>query len=76
MSAAARPASSGRSGQPSILAIVLAVLLPPVGVWIARGIGFSFWVSLALTILAYVPGMIFSVVAVGRPDLVARMRGR
>ena len=63
-------------GQPSIAAIVLAVLLPPVGVWLVRGVGFSFWVSLGLTILAYVPGMIFSVVAVARPDLVARMRGR
>lgn len=64
------------SRHPSILAIALAVLLPPVGVWIARGIGFSFWVSLVLTLLAYVPGMIFSVVAVARPDLVERMRGR
>ncbi|WP_419826563.1 YqaE/Pmp3 family membrane protein [Sphingomonas sp.] len=76
MSAAAKPASRGRPGQPPILAIVLAVLLPPVGVWIARGVGFSFWVSLVLTILAYVPGIIFSVVAVARPDLIARMRGR
>jgi uncharacterized membrane protein YqaE (UPF0057 family) len=74
VSAAVRQAAP--RGSPSIVAIALAVLLPPVGVWIARGIGFSFWVSLGLTILAYVPGMIFSVVAVARPDLVARMRGR
>lgn len=65
-----------QASQPSILAIALAVLLPPIGVWMARGIGFSFWVSLVLTLLAYVPGMIFSVVAVVRPDLVDRMRGR
>lgn len=63
------------AGAPSIAAIVLAVLLPPVGVWLARGIGFAFWVSLVLTLLAYVPGMIWSLVAVLRPDLVERLRG-
>lgn len=63
------------AAQPSVLAIALAVLLPPVGVWLARGIGFSFWVSLVLTLLAYVPGMIFALVAVARPDLIARLRG-
>ena len=65
---------SGRGAAPSVLAIALAVLLPPVGVWMVRGIGPSFWVSLALTVLAYVPGMIFSVVAVVRPDLVLPAR--
>lgn len=69
-------APAARHGAPSVLAIVLAVLLPPVGVWLARGIGFSFWVSIVLTILAYVPGMIFSVIAVLQPDLIERLRGR
>ncbi|USI73341.1 YqaE/Pmp3 family membrane protein [Sphingomonas morindae] len=58
--------------RPSILAIILAVLLPPVGVWLARGIGPAFWLSLLLTLLAYVPGMIFSLVVVLRPGLLGR----
>lgn len=66
--------SAGPGGSASILAVVLAVLLPPVGVWLARGIGPSFWISLVLTILAYVPGMIFAVAAVARPDLVVPAR--
>ena len=64
------------SGHPSALTIVLAVLLPPIGVWIAEGFGTIFLVSLILTCLAYVPGMIFSLVAVLRPDLVANLRRR
>ena len=60
--------------KPSVLALVLAVLLPPVGVWIARGIGFSFWISLVLTLIGWVPGVVFSLVAILRPDLVERAR--
>lgn len=62
------------SGQPSALAIVLAVLLPPVGVWLARGVGPAFWVSLLLTILGYVPGMVFSLIAVCTPSLLPNRR--
>lgn len=64
------------TGRPSALAIILAVLLPPIGVWMVEGIGLVFLVSLILTCLAYVPGMIFSLVAVLRPDFVAGLRNR
>ena len=57
------------SGQPSIWAIVLAVLIPPVGVWLARGIGPAFWVSLLLTLIGYVPGVVFALIAVCSPGL-------
>jgi uncharacterized membrane protein YqaE (UPF0057 family) len=63
-------------GRASPVAIVLAVLLPPIGVWMVEGIGLVFLVSLILTCLAYVPGMIFSLVAVLRPDLMAGLRNR
>jgi uncharacterized membrane protein YqaE (UPF0057 family) len=59
---------------PSALAVILAILLPPLGVWIAEGIGFAFWVSLVLTLFAYLPGMVFALIAVLRPDLIARLR--
>lgn len=64
------------SGRPSVLAIVLAVILPPIGVWMVEGIGMIFLVSLILTCLAYVPGMVFSLVAVLRPDLMNGIRNR
>ncbi len=57
------------NGQPSIWAIVFAVLIPPVGVWLARGIGPAFWVSLLLTLFGYVPGLVFSLVAVLSPGV-------
>lgn len=61
---------------PSIWAIILAVLLPPIGVWMAEGIGVILLISLILTCLAYVPGMVFSLVAVLRPDLLNGLRNR
>ncbi|HEY0315160.1 MAG TPA: YqaE/Pmp3 family membrane protein [Sphingomonas sp.] len=64
------------TGRPSPLAIILAVLLPPIGVWMVEGIGLIFLVSLILTCLAYVPGMVFSLVAVLRPDLMEGLRNR
>ena len=64
------------NARPSVLAIILAVILPPIGVWMVEGIGLIFLVSLILTCLAYVPGMVFSLVAVLRPDLMAGLRNR
>jgi uncharacterized membrane protein YqaE (UPF0057 family) len=64
------------TGRPSVLAIILAVILPPIGVWMVEGIGMIFLVSLILTCLAYVPGMVFSLVAVLRPDLMQGLRNR
>ena len=58
------------------MAIILAVLLPPIGVWMAEGIGMILLISLILTCLAYVPGMVFSLVAVLRPDLMNGLRNR
>ncbi|WP_454886078.1 YqaE/Pmp3 family membrane protein [Sphingomonas oryzagri] len=64
------------NGRPSVLAIILAVILPPVGVWMVEGIGMIFLISLILTCLAYVPGMVFSLVAVLRPELMNGLRNR
>lgn len=62
------------STQPSVLAIVLSVLIPPVGVWMVRGIGAAFWVSLLLTIVGWVPGSVFSLIAVCTPGLLPNRR--
>lgn len=38
--------------------ILLAILLPPVGVFLEVGLGTHFWINLILTLLGYIPGII------------------
>ncbi len=40
------------------LKIILAILLPPVGVFTEVGLKAQFWVNILLTILGYIPGII------------------
>ena len=44
-----------------VIRILLAIILPPVGVFLQVGIGLHFWLNILLTILGYVPGIIHSV---------------
>lgn len=41
--------------------ILCAILLPPVGVLLTAGVGGQFWLSILLTLLGYVPGMMHAV---------------
>ncbi|KAH6968395.1 Plasma membrane proteolipid 3 [Fusarium torulosum] len=41
-----------------ICKIILAVILPPVGVFLERGCGADFFINILLTILGYIPGII------------------
>jgi uncharacterized membrane protein YqaE (UPF0057 family) len=41
-----------------LVAILLAVFLPPVGVLVKEGLGVQFLVNLVLTFLGYIPGII------------------
>ncbi|XP_078163432.1 hydrophobic protein LTI6A-like [Carex rostrata] len=44
------------------LEILLALVLPPLGVFFRKGLcSLEFWICLLLTILGYVPGMIYAV---------------
>lgn len=48
-------------GDSVILAVLLAILIPPLGVWYWEGsIGTNFWIDLILTLLFWLPGMIFA----------------
>ena len=38
--------------------ILLAILLPPVGVFMEVGLGTHFWINLILTLLGYIPGIV------------------
>ncbi|MAL97948.1 YqaE/Pmp3 family membrane protein [Hydrocarboniclastica marina] len=44
-----------------ILRLILAILLPPLGVFLQVGIGLHFWINILLTILGYIPGIIHAV---------------
>jgi uncharacterized membrane protein YqaE (UPF0057 family) len=40
--------------------VIGAVVLPPLGVFLDRGIGRDFWIAAGLTCLAWLPGVIFA----------------
>ncbi len=44
-----------------LLRIVVAILLPPLGVFLQVGIGMQFWINILLTILGYIPGIVHAV---------------
>ncbi len=44
-----------------IIKIIIAVLIPPLGVFLQVGIGKHFWLNIILTILGYLPGIIHAV---------------
>ncbi|KAL3697114.1 hypothetical protein R1sor_011190 [Riccia sorocarpa] len=48
-------------GSATFVEIILAILLPPVGVFFRFGIGIEFWICLLLTILGYLPGIIYAI---------------
>jgi uncharacterized membrane protein YqaE (UPF0057 family) len=48
-----------------IAAIIAAILLPPLGVFLVRGMGRDFWIATVLTILFFLPGMFFALFVVG-----------
>lgn len=50
----------------NLLRILLAILLPPVGVFVTVGLGGQFWLNILLTILGYIPGIFHAVWAIAR----------
>jgi len=49
-----------------VLRIILAILLPPLGVFLQVGLKGQFWINVVLTILGYVPGIIYAVWVIAR----------
>ncbi len=41
-----------------ICKIVLAIVLPPLGVLVEEGVGKHFWINLVLTVFGYIPGIL------------------
>ena len=44
-----------------VIRILLAILLPPLGVFLQVGIGLHFWLNILLTLFGYVPGIIHAI---------------
>ncbi len=44
-----------------LLRIIIAILLPPLGVFLQVGFGKQFWINVLLTILGYIPGIVHAV---------------
>jgi uncharacterized membrane protein YqaE (UPF0057 family) len=55
-----RAPAKGGNGM-DVLRIVLAILLPPLGVFLQVGFGLHFWLNILLTLLGYIPGIIHAV---------------
>ncbi len=41
--------------------IIIAILLPPLGVFLQVGLGGQFWLNILLTFLGYVPGLVHAI---------------
>ncbi|KAL5700440.1 Hydrophobic protein rci2b [Ranunculus cassubicifolius] len=48
----------------SFIEILLAILLPPLGVFLKFGCQVEFWICLLLTLFGYIPGIIYAIYAI------------
>ena len=44
-----------------IIRIIIAILLPPLGVFLQVGLAGAFWLNILLTLLGYIPGIIHAI---------------
>ncbi|CAL9238497.1 unnamed protein product [Arabidopsis halleri] len=47
----------------TFIEILLAIFIPPVGVFLRFGCGLEFWLCLLLTFLGFLPGLIYAIYA-------------
>jgi Uncharacterized homolog of Blt101 len=46
--------------------LLVAILLPPLGVFLQVGFGPQFWLNILLTLLGYIPGIVHAVWVIAR----------
>ena len=56
----------GLATMTDFLRILVAVLLPPLGVFLQVGLRGAFWLNILLTLLGYLPGIIHAVWIIAR----------
>lgn len=44
-----------------LVRIIIAIILPPLGVLLQVGLGKHFWINILLTLLGYIPGIVHAV---------------
>ncbi len=49
-----------------LIRIILAILLPPLGVFLQVGFAGAFWLNILLTLMGYIPGIIHAVLVIAR----------
>ncbi|KAJ7298440.1 hypothetical protein O6H91_08G015200 [Diphasiastrum complanatum] len=48
-------------GNATVVDVLLAIILPPLGVFLRFGCHVEFWICLLLTFLGYIPGIIYAI---------------
>ena len=57
--------AGGQADTNTLLLVILAILLPPLAVYLHQGeINNKFWISLILTLLFWIPGVIYALIVV------------
>jgi uncharacterized membrane protein YqaE (UPF0057 family) len=41
-----------------LIRIIIAIFIPPLGVFLQVGFGIDFWINVVLTLLGYIPGIL------------------
>lgn len=44
-----------------LVRVIIAIFLPPLGVFLQVGIGKDFWINILLTLLGYLPGLVHAI---------------
>lgn len=57
--------AGGQADTNTLLLVILAILLPPLAVYLHQGeINNKFWISLLLSLLFWVPGVIYALIII------------
>ena len=52
----------------SLWAVVAAILLPPLGVFMVRGLTSAFWLTVVATLIGWVPGSVLALLLLFIPE--------
>lgn len=50
------------------LRLIIAVLLPPLAVFLQEGTSTRFWIDVVLTLFAWIPGVLFAIYCLAKPE--------
>lgn len=50
-----------KESKKDLFRIFIAIVVPPVGVFLQVGLGWQFWLNLLLTFLGYIPGIVHGI---------------